>query len=123
MINDDEEINLKIILLGCDNSGKTCILTRYVEGRFDHSILKTLHPSISTKRINIGYKSIRLDIWETPGDENLRKLVKIIYKNTNAIILVYDIIDKCYFENLKNYWNSILKDSLPKDASKKNYNI
>ncbi len=60
---------------------------------------------------------------DTPGDENLRKLVKIIYKNANAIILVYDIIDKCYFENLKNYWNSILKDSLPKDASKKNYNI
>ena len=30
MINDDEEKKLKIILLGCDNSGKTCILTRYI---------------------------------------------------------------------------------------------
>ena len=118
-MKNDKEKNLKILLLGNEASGKTCIITRYTKGKFEDMGYKTHSPSYSSKSINIGNKSINLDIWDTPGSERLRDLVKLFYKDANAIVLVYDITNKYYFDDLKNYWYSKLKKNLPKEASKK----
>ena len=110
---------MKIVLLGKSGCGKTCIVSRYIKETFEDNTHKTNGLSISSKIIIIGDRSITLDIWDTAGDEKFHALVNIFYKDANAIVLVYDITNKYYFEDLKNYWSSKLKESVPKEASKK----
>ena len=117
MINNKEE-KFKILLLGGGACGKTCIVSRYTKGIYDSDVTKSNSPNYSSKGIKIGNKSIVLDIWDTPGDESRRDLLKMFYKDANAIVLVYDITSKDYFEDLKDYWFSKLRKSVPREASK-----
>ncbi len=118
MINNKEE-NLKIILLGITGCGKTSIISRYINGTFDYLIDKTNSASYSCKSIKIENRAIALDIWDTSGEQIYRDLTEFFYKDADAIVLVYDITNKRKFEDLKNYWFSKLKESVPKEASKK----
>ena len=61
------------------------------------------------KNIKIKDKIIRLDIWDTAGQEQYRSLGKHFYKDSFIVILVYDITNKQSFEDLKNIWYNNLK--------------
>ena len=64
-------------------------------------------------------KAIKFEIWDTAGQEQYRSLTKIFYKDAAAAILVYDITRKDSFLELKNYWYDQVKETAPKNISKK----
>ena len=117
----DEEgyLNAKVFVLGGSGSGKTNIISRYINKRFIENGCPTASPTFIRKKIEINDKFIILDIWDTPGNKPLRKFNLPFIKDADAIILVYDITDKYYFEDLKNYWELYIRDNIPKNASKK----
>ena len=60
-------------------------------------------------------KFLKLDIWDTAGQEQYRSLTKLFYKDANVAILVYDITSKQSFDELKGYWANQVKESGPAD--------
>ena len=54
--------------------------------------------------------SITVDLWDIVGDKKYRSLAKIFYKDSNAILLVYDETDEDSFNELKNFWYEQVKD-------------
>jgi len=95
---------IKIVLIGESAVGKTSIIKRYTSDKFDLESISSLSAQISSKEIEINSQIYNLDIWDTAGQEKYRALVKIFYKNTKAIIFVYDITNYRSFEELKKYW-------------------
>ena len=104
--HNDEEIipNLKITLIGDSGSGKTCIINRYLNDEFSPYKVSTIGVSCSNKLIKRNNKLLRLDLWDTAGQEQYRALGKHFYKDSYVIILVYDITNRESFENLKIVW-------------------
>ena len=105
----DKPNNCKIVLLGESGVGKTCIISRYVNGTYDDKSESTNGASYASKTIEIQGKNLRFDIWDTAGQEKYRSLTKFFYKDATIAILVYDITRKQSFEEWKNYWYDQLK--------------
>jgi small GTP-binding protein len=116
-MNDDAILNCKVVLLGESGVGKTGIITRYVNNYFEDNSLTTNGASSTYKTIYLEKynKSIKFEIWDTAGQERYRALTKIFYKNTNAVILCYDITKKGSFNEIKNYWFNEVKNNSPND--------
>ncbi len=78
------------------------------------NLLKKLIPILSgiecfTKTHNIDGKNYLIKIWDTCGQERFRSLTANYYKNSDGIILVFDISNPESFLNLDNWINSIYK--------------
>ena len=102
----------KIVLLGDSGVGKTCIISRYISGAFDHNAPSTNGASYASKILNFEKfnKTISLDIWDTAGQEKYKSLTKFFYKDAACAILVYDITQKESFINMKEYWLKQLQE-------------
>ena len=92
---------IKTVILGSSNSGKTTILTQYLQRKFMLNNQMTTAPDKNIKQISLKNKNILLEIWDTPGNQNYYPLNEIIVKNSKIILLVYDITNRNSFERLK----------------------
>ena len=108
--------SIKIILVGDSGVGKTSIINRYYLNEFRIDMESTLSMNFVIKEILIEGRKIQLNIWDTLGQEKYYSCNKLFIKNSNIVILVYDITRKNSFENLDFWYNSI-NNELGKDFS------
>ena len=100
---------VKIILLGDSGVGKTSIINRYINNRFNPEQISSLGSKSNEKivmRDNIKYKLI---IWDTSGQEVYRSLTNLFIKGSNIVILVYSIDSLSSFEGLDYWYKSLLE--------------
>ena len=108
---------IKLVLIGESGVGKTSIISRYTNNTFDPQVLTSSSAQFLTKTIELNKDtSIKFDIWDTAGQEKLKSLAKIFYKDAKVIILVYDITNKNSFESLKNFWYKEIMDNTISDV-------
>uniref|UniRef100_A0A1A9UUM7 Ras-related protein Rab-21 n=1 Tax=Glossina austeni TaxID=7395 RepID=A0A1A9UUM7_GLOAU len=115
LVNSTTQYNFKVVLLGEGCVGKTSIVLRYVEDKFNPQHISTLQASFLTKKVNLdnGAK-VQLNIWDTAGQERFHALGPIYYRGSHGAILVYDITDEDSFQKVKN-WVKELKRMLGSD--------
>ena len=103
----------KIVLVGDAGTGKTCIISRYINNKFEKSQMATACPSFCTKTVTYPEynKTLNLDIWDTAGQEIYRSISKLFYKGACVGILVYDVTNEKSFQSIKDYWYNELKDN------------
>lgn len=109
--------NFKILLLGDCSVGKTCFLLRYVEDTFTENHITTIGVDYKTKIFedNKTNEIIKLQIWDTAGQDKFRCITKNYFRGSNGIILIYDITSQKSFKNIRN-WVSQIKESLGDEA-------
>jgi len=110
MINDNI-MKIKMILIGEQFVGKTCIINRYIDHEYIANPGTTIGSNYTSKNITIEdlKKEVILEIWDTAGQELYRSFVKLFYKEAKIAILVYDICNKKSFDEIKNYWYNEVK--------------
>ena len=101
---DDDAIGIKVTLIGDSSVGKTCIINKYCRGVFELDVASTLGANYSQKKLERNGKKIRLDLWDTAGQEKYRAIGRHFYKESYIVCLVYDITNKASFESLKTIW-------------------
>ena len=102
------EFFFKVLILGDSAVGKTCVITRYTDNRFEKNYLSTTGIDYKLKNIKLDDgKNVKLQIWDTLGQERYRSLTKNYYKSAQGIILIYDITNRETFENVRNWIKSI----------------
>ena len=106
-------LTCKIVLVGDAGLGKTCIISRFINDKFDKAQMTTACPCFCTKILKYPEykKKINLDIWDTAGQEIYRSISKLFYKNANVGVLVYDITRLKSFQSIKEYWYNELKEN------------
>ena len=107
---DDEYLGIKVTLIGESSVGKTCIINRFCKGVFNTDVESTLGANYSQKKLEKNGQKIRLDLWDTAGQEKYRAIGRHFYKESYIVCLVYDITSKESFENLKTIWYPDLKE-------------
>lgn len=108
-------IILKIILLGDVSVGKTSVIERFINNNFKDDYTCTIQAEQKTKIINEDSNtSIRMDIWDTAGQEKFRSLTRQYYRDSQGAIIVFDITKKKTFDSLQT-WIDDIKDYSDKD--------
>lgn len=101
---------LKIMILGDVNVGKTSLLRRFHEGRFDDSACPTPAAGVDffVHNIDVDGKSLKLHLWDTAGEEKHRSLTQIYFRGAHGVLLVFDITQRQSLENIRVHWLSEL---------------
>ena len=100
----------KVLLLGDSTVGKTCFLLRYCDKTFQEAHLSTIGLDYRLKTMTLeNGKNIKLQIWDTAGQDRFRAITKNYYKGANGIILIYDVTNLQSYENVKN-WIAQIKE-------------
>ncbi len=104
---------IKLVLLGDTAVGKTSIVQRFVYGNYNEENPPTIGASFTSKVMEIPNTSetMKLQIWDTAGQEKYKSLASMYYKDATAALLVYDITSQESFENIK-FWVKELKDNV-----------
>ena len=93
----------KLIFLGDQSVGKTCILNRYVNNEFTENYQATIGLDFQSKNINIGNQDINILFYDTAGQEKFRSLIPLYTRDAKIILLVYDISCKESFIHLSDW--------------------
>ncbi len=115
MTSEKESFNIiKLILVGDTGTGKTNLIQVSAGLPFNQLALTTTSCSYIQKKIKKDKQEYKVNLWDTIGQEKYRSLTKIFVKDSDIIILVYDITKRDTFESLK-YWKQIVEEILGPD--------
>ena len=98
-VKNTTKLEAKIVLLGSSNVGKTCIATRYKEGKFTSEHKATVGAAYFQK--NFGFADgaqLKLHIWDTGGSEKFKSVAPLYYKDAHAALIVYAIDNEESFQ-------------------------
>ena len=101
---------IKILTLGATQVGKTSIVLRYSEDKFNYNKIATIGIDFKIKIIKKGNERIKVSIYDTAGQERFQNIVKHYYKGANGVLLIYDITKRDTFKNL-DFWIKDLEDN------------
>ena len=93
----------KLIFLGDQNVGKSCILNRFMNDVFIEEYQATIGLDFQSKNVQIDNQDIHLLLYDTAGQEKFRSLIPMYTRDANIILLVYDISSKESFEHLPDW--------------------
>ena len=113
--NENKDNNsIKIAFIGDQYSGKTSIINRYCENKFeDDNYESTIAVDFKSKMILLNDQNIKLYFYDTSEQEKFHALIPSYIKDAKIIIIVYDITNKNSFNNL-NFWIKMIKKTKEK---------
>ena len=101
---------IKILTLGDTMVGKSSIVLRFSDDKFDENQFATIGIDFKTKYIKVRDSSVKVLIWDTAGQEKFRNIAKQYYKGANGVLLIYDVGNRKSFERIA-FWLKELKEN------------
>ena len=106
-------LSFKIIVIGDSGVGKSCLTLKGTKNYFENYYSPTVGFEFFTFNIKVKDQVIRLQIWDTCGQEVYRSLISSFYRNSSLAILVYSIDNENSFQNLETWLNEIKANGNP----------
>jgi Ras-related protein Rab-1A len=97
------DLNFKIIVIGNVGVGKSCLSLKATKGIFTEEYTSTVGFEFYCFNVKIDGKVVKLQIWDTCGQEAYRSLIKNFYRNASLAIIVYSVEDLKSFNDI-NVW-------------------
>ena len=107
------DFSFKIIVIGNSAVGKSSLVDRGIKNRFLEDYSTTIGFDYSSFYVSYDSKIIKLQIWDTCGQEIYQSLITNFYRNSSLAILVYAINNKKSFLNIDNWLKELKKESNP----------
>lgn len=107
----DTEKPIKLLLVGDSAVGKTCLVERFCDDKFDSFSMMTVGVDFKIKIVNVdGFKS-KLQIWDSAGPERFRSISSSYIRGSHGVIIVCDITNKESFDSIDFWINCINSQS------------
>ena len=97
----------KLSVIGDFAVGKSSLISRYVNNKFEINIMGTAGLDIKKKVININDEQVKICIFDTAGQERFRYIAKNQMKNADGILIIYDVTDRKSFNGAIKWLESI----------------
>lgn len=103
----------KFIVIGDTGVGKSCLLLYFIDKRFriDHEI--TIGVEFGSKTFPIGGKVVKLQVWDTAGQDSFRSIVRSYYRGACGALLVFDVTRRESFQNLETWLEDARQNGNP----------
>ena len=112
----DKAQRIKFLVLGESTIGKSCLIERYINNSFKENYIATIGMDIRQKRLDINNIDVFLTINDTAGQERFRSLTKMVYKNTDGILVGFDLTKPKTLEQVE-FWINQIESNKTKDSS------
>ena len=113
---EEYEGSISLMLLGDGRVGKSNFMTRYANNKFSDEYLMTVGYNEAIKTLKIDNKNIyQLRLVDTAGQERYMSMPRNYYKNSDGILLLYDVESKESFKNIEIWMNDIKEYTDKKD--------
>ena len=93
----------KIIFVGDANVGKTTIISRIMDNPFSEVYEPSIGVDFMSKNIKFRGQNIKLQMWDTAGQEKYKGLIPSYVRNSSIVFLVYDVSAKTSFDNIPSW--------------------
>ena len=93
----------KYIIIGDTGVGKSCILSQFLSNKFNSNYDVTVGVEFGAKMIKLKGDPIKLQIWDTAGQETFKSITRSYYRSAAGALLVYDITCRDTFNNINNW--------------------
>ena len=107
------DLSFKMIVVGDAGVGKSCLTTKAAKGIFDETYSATVGFEFLTFNVKINDKVIKLQIWDTCGQEIYRSLISSFYRNASLAMMVYSIDSKESFIHIETWLKEVKLQSNP----------
>ena len=107
------DLSFKIIVIGDSGVGKSSLTTKATKNIFEETYNATVGFEFFTFNIRINEKIVKLQIWDTCGQELYRSLITNFYRNSSLAIIVYAVNQKNSFENIEMWLRELRTHSNP----------
>ena len=97
------DYNYKIIIIGDSGVGKTCLTYRATSGEFREKMAATIGFEYFPFVVKYQNKVLKLEIWDTCGQEAYRSLIKSFFNNSSLAIIVYAVDNKKSFSSIDEW--------------------
>ena len=104
----------RFIIVGDMAFGKSCLLLQFTDHKFRHQHELTIGVEFGGKTIEVKNKNVKIQIWDTAGQEAFQAITRTYYKGAIGALLVYDITIKETFDHI-NKWLQEVKLNGSKD--------
>lgn len=104
---DDYDYLAKIVLIGDSGVGKSSAMYRFVDEMFSESFISTIGVDFKIKTVHTLGKKVKLQIWDTAGQEKFRTITTSYYRGAHAILVFFDLTDLASFEHIKLWLDEI----------------
>jgi len=105
----NNELTLKIIILGSTKVGKTCLINQYFNKEFNDNPISTIGIDLQSKYFKFDNDIVKINFIDTAGQERFDSISSNYLKNVNGVLLVYDITNYDTFKKI-DYWNNQIKN-------------
>lgn len=101
---DSEEYDYtrKIIIIGDSGVGKSSLMIRYTKGKFVENYMMTIGISHSWKVMEVDGLRLKLNIWDTAGQEKYKTITRNYYKNSHGAVITFSINSRESFMSVRN---------------------
>lgn len=108
----EPEMMIRILTLGNISVGKTSIILRYLNDTFKEDHKMTI--GIDMQTINVEYYNhiAQLIFWDSAGQERFQSMTKNYYKNSDVLLLIFDVMDNKSFSQLETWLNGIIENKV-----------
>ena len=108
------DISFKIIVIGDSSVGKSCLTTQAVRNKFIDFYQTTVGFEFLTFNLRINTNVVKLQVWDTCGQEVYKSLISNFYRNSSLALIVYAINNRNSFEHAEIWLNELKNKSNPK---------
>ena len=107
------DLSFKIIIVGDSGVGKSCLSIKASRNFFEDFYSPTVGFEFLTFNVKVEDKNIKLQIWDTCGQEVYRSLISSFYRSASLAVIVYSIESEESFKSIEKWWNDIKTQSNP----------
>ena len=107
------DMSFKLIVIGDSGVGKSCLTNNAIKNTFDDAYNATVGFEFFTFNIRFNGKVVKLQIWDTCGQELYRSLITNFYRNSSLAMMVYSINSKESFDNVEMWLRELRTHSNP----------
>ena len=112
----DEAETCRVVLIGDSYVGKTCLVTRLVKQEFNKNTEDTIGAAFETYEATLADgNKLKMQIWDTAGQEKYISLGPVYYRNASAGIFVYDVTESRTLDSLR-VWVQKFRDTVGMDV-------
>ena len=117
-----ESRSVKVITLGPECAGKTCLLLKATNKDFlcpaDYKC--TVGVDFKVKTFRIDGIDVKMSIWDTAGQERFQQINRMYYRDVQATLFIFDLTSHSSFESIDFYWDDFHQFS---ETAQKTYRV